>query len=55
MVHTSTKENETYNLRGHNNARAVKSSTVLIFEDPKLKSREALREPRDDKNEYKEW
>ena len=34
MVHTSTKENLTYNLRGRNNARAVKSATV-IFGDPK--------------------
>ena len=32
MVHTSTKENETYNLRGRNKARAVKSTTVVIYE-----------------------
>ena len=35
MVHTSTKENQTYNLKGRNNARAVKSLTVEIFEETK--------------------
>ena len=39
MVHTSTIGNQTYNLRGRNNVRAVKSSTVLIyiFEVPNLR------------------
>ena len=37
MVYTSTKENQTYDLKGRNNARAVKSSTVVIFEDTKCR------------------
>ena len=37
MVHTSTKENETYNLKSCNNARALKSSTVVNFEDTKCR------------------
>ena len=35
MVHISTKENRTYNLKDRSNARAVKSSRVVIFEDTK--------------------
>ena len=37
MVHTSTKENWTYNLKGRNNTRDEESSTVAIFEDAKCR------------------
>ena len=47
MVHTSTEENETYNLRGRNNARAVNSATVVIFEDPKRRVVSLLNEAHD--------
>ena len=36
-------------LRGRNNARAVKSATVVIFEDPKRGVASLLNEAHDDK------
>ena len=48
MVHTSSKEIQTYNLMGRNNARAVKSATVVIFEDPKRRVVSLSNEAHDD-------
>ena len=45
MVHNRTKENWTYNLRGRNNARAVKSSTVVILDDTKCRVVSLIKRP----------
>ena len=37
-----------YNLKGRNNTRAVKSATVVIFEDPKRRVVSLLNEAHDD-------
>ena len=45
-------------MRGRNNARAMKSATVVIFEDPKHRVVRLLNEAQDDNHSYiyeKKW